>query len=96
MLLLALVKFTLSSVEGLLLGVRTPARRDHDAYGRRSYGRSSLRRRQRALLARVSVVSNKRQSGRGYATEGGHMYIGIGTLVIILLAVLIFYFVRRA
>jgi hypothetical protein len=87
MLLLALVKFTLSSVEGLLLGVRTPARRDHDA---------SLRRRQRALLARVSVVSNNRQSGRGYATEGGHMYIGIGTLVIILLAVLIFYFVRRA
>ncbi len=30
------------------------------------------------------------------ATEGGHVYIGIGTLVIILLAVLIFYFVRRA
>lgn len=36
------------------------------------------------------------QSGPGSAAIGGLMYIGVGTLVLILVIVLIIYFVRRA
>ena len=33
--------------------------------------------------------------GKGGTTKGGPMYIGIGTLVFILLILLVIYFVRR-
>jgi hypothetical protein len=41
-------------------------------------------------------VSAPTTAGTDYETEGGFVYIGIGTVVLILLVLLIIYFVRRA
>jgi hypothetical protein len=44
----------------------------------------------------MSAVSLRPQPGTDYETEGGFVYIGIGTVVFILLVLLIIYLVRRA
>jgi hypothetical protein len=41
------------------------------------------------------AVSNRRPA-RGHDSEGVDMYIGVGTIVLILVIVVIIYFVRRA
>ena len=47
-------------------------------------------------LTRCSGFEARETGKKPFTTRGVHMYIGIGTVVVILLIVLIIYFLRRA